>query len=106
MQRLRFDYRELALWGLLTLTVMEIRVQLLQYLAELRVKVHVVGMGSLGRDSFQLIGAVQSWVGEMACLAVIAAPGLVEKLLVGTRYWQLDFLGDAAYINFAGFELR
>ena len=106
VQRLRFDYRELASWGPLTSTAMEIYVRLLQYLAGLLVKVHVVGMGSLGRDSFPLIGAVQSWVGEMGCLAVIAAPGPAERVLVEKRYWQPGFLGDAAYINFAGFELR
>jgi hypothetical protein len=105
-QRLGCDYREPASWELLTLMAMEICVRLLCYLAELLTMERVVDMGSLGRDSFQLIGAVQSRVGEMGCLAVIAAPGLVERALAGTRYWQLGFLEDVAYISFADFELR
>lgn len=84
----------------------EICVRLSYYLGELLAKVRVVDMGLLGKDSFQLIGAVQSWVGEMGCLAVIAAPGLVERVSAGTRYWQLGFLGDVAYISFVDFELR
>lgn len=85
---------------------MEICVRVLYYLGELLAKVRVVDMGSLGRDSFRSIGAVQSWVGEMGCLAVIAAPGLVQRVSAGTRYWQLGFLGDVAYISFVDFELR
>lgn len=104
-QRLGCDYREPASWELLTLMAMEICVRLLCYLAELLTKERVVDMGSLGRDSFRLIGAVQSRVGEMGCLAVIAVPDLVERALAGTRYWQLGFLEDVAYISFADFEL-
>lgn len=106
VQMVGFDYGEPASWELLTLMAMEICVRLSCYLAELPMKVRVVDMGSLGTDSFQLIGAVQSWVGGMACLAVIAVPGLVERVLAGTRYWQLGFLEDVAYISSADFELR
>lgn len=69
-------------------------------------RVRVVDMGLSGRDSFRLTGAVKPWAGEMECPAVIAALDLVERLLAERRYWRLGFLGDAAYIYFADFELR
>lgn len=85
---------------------MEICVRLSYSLGKLPKKVRVVDMGLLGRDSFRLIGAVQPWVAEMECLVVIAATGLVERVSAGTRYWQLGFLGEVAYICFVDFELR
>lgn len=106
VQSLCFDYGEQASWELPTLMEMEICVRLSYYLGELPMKGRVVGMGSLGRGSFRLIDAVQSWAGEMGCLAVIAGHDLVQKVLAGTRYWQLGFLGAAAYIYSVGFGLR
>lgn len=85
---------------------MEICVRLSCYLGELPTKVRAVDMGSKGTGSFRLIGVVQSWVGEMGCLAVTAAPGLVERVSAGTWCWRLGFLGDVAYTNFADFGLR